>query len=252
VSLARTYAARQKASFKYLLHLEYWVYLPGETLPPQDEIMTLLVRPLSGAPSISGREAILFSDVRLHIALVLRSKNAYLFRPDILHPSLEVTEEQLLLLADSRSFAKVRFLSEEPVRDDRYLKFLPAVARAIAELGGGQLILDTIGERLLNPEILRGGEVGPTIRWVPGPTGGHVETIGLKKRGVPEIRTEPIEADERWIVAEIIEQVARSAWDQSELSPSAMATAYDDQFRVDLEVDEPYVAKARIHRIQSV
>jgi hypothetical protein len=239
----------RKPKPKFLLQMEYWVYLPGEQMPPQDEVMTWLVQ----APAaISGREAILFSDVRLHIALVLRAKNAYLFRPDLVSPAVDATGEQLGLLEQAKSFARVRFLSEEPVPDTRYLKFLPQVARAIATLGEGTLIYDPIGERLLSPGELVSGDGGPNVRWVPEATGGHVATLGLKKRGVSEIQTEPISADERWIVSEIVGQVARAAWDSGELPSSTMVGAFDDQFRVDLEVNGANVAMARIHRMQGV
>jgi len=239
----------RKAKPKYLLHLEYWVYLPGVQMPPQDEVMTHLVRPEAGPASISGKEAVLFSDIRLHIALVLRSKNAYLFRPDLVAPAVDATPEQLKALEAAQSFAKVRYLSEEPVPDTRYLKFLPQVARAIAHLGEGSIIYDSIGERLLSPSDLAAGDPGPHIRWMPAASGGHVETLGLKKRGVPDIKTAPISADERWIVSEIIGQVAREAWDKAELPPTMMAEAYEDRFRVDLELDREG-AVARIHRIQ--
>ena len=241
--------ATRKSKPKFLLQMEYWVYLPGDLMPPQDEVMTWLVQT---SAAISGREAILFSDVRLHIALVLRAKNAYLFRPDLVAPAVDATTEQLGLLEQAKSFARVRFLSEEPVPDTRYLKFLPQVARAIATLGEGALIYDPIGERILAPSELVKGDPGPNVRWVPAASGGHVETLGLKKRGVPEIQTEPISADERWIVSEIVGQVARAAWEKGDLPASTVAEAFHDTFKVDLEVNGSNVAMARIHRIQGV
>jgi hypothetical protein len=242
--------ATRPKKLKYLLHFEYWVYLPGETMPPQDEVMTRLVRPETGPPRISGREATLFSDVRLHIALVLRRKNAYLFRPDLLAPYVDATPEQLDILQSAQSLAKVRFLSEEPVPDTRYLTFLPQVATTIAEMSGSQLVYDPVGERLLTPENLRKGDAGPNVRWVGESTGGHVQTLGLKKRGLPEIKTAWVAADERWIVAEIMEQVARQAWSKGELPSVATAEAFDDRFQVSLEADREGTTVARIHRIQ--
>ena len=238
----------RSAKAPYLLQLEYWVYLPGETLPPQDEVMVRLVE--SGA--VGAKEAQLFSDVRLHIALVLRRRNAYLFRPDLLEPHIDATPDQLAILDEARSFAKVRFLSEQPVLDARYLRFLPQVARTIAEMGGGSLAYDVVGERLLDTESLRGGDPGPGVRWVPEPTGGYVRTDGLKKRGVAEIRTASIAADERWIVTEIVRQVANQAWELGALPPAPEAEAFDDRFRVDLQLGRDHLAWARVHRIQAV
>lgn len=244
--------ATRKSKPKFLLQMEYWVYLPGDLMPPQDEVMTWLVRPEAGPSAITGREALLFSDVRLHIALVLRAKNAYLFRPDLVAPAVDATADQLVLLEQAKSFARVRFLSEEPVPDTRYLKFLPQVARAIATLGDGALIYDPIGERILAPSELAKGDPGPNIRWVPAASGGYVETLGLKKRGLAEIRTEPISADERWIVSEIVGQVARAAWDKGDLPATSVAEAFHDTFKVDLEVNGSNIAMARIHRIQGI
>lgn len=231
---------------KYLLHLEYWVYLPGDVLPPQDEIMTRVVE----TRGIGSAEALLFSDVRLHIALVLRTKNGRFFRPDLLEPHVDATPEELQTLAESRSLVKVRYLSEDPVKDKRYLTLLPQVARAVAGIGRGRLAYDVIGERLLDIDALQDGDPGPNVRWVPEPTGGYVQTHGLRKRGLPEIRTAPIAADERWIVSEVVGQVARDAWDKGLLSDSATAEAFDDRFRVDLEPQRHGVSIARVHRIQ--
>ncbi len=240
--------ATRKRKPPFLLQLEYWVYLPGEAMPPQDETMTRLID--SGA--IGAPEALLFSDVRLHVALVLRSKNAHVFRPDLLAPYVDATPEQLATLAAAKSLAKIRFLSEQPVSDRRYLRFLPQLARTVAALGDGSLVYDPVGERLLSPEALRKGDPGPNVRWVAAPSGGHVETLGLKKVGLGEIRTYPIPADERWIATEVVELVAAEAWKKGELSPSVDVHAFEDRFRIDLTVEKDGVASARIHRIQAI
>ena len=243
---------RRKPRRPFLLLVEYWVYLPGDTMPPQDEVMTRLVRPDEGAPRIGSAEAMLFSDVRLHIALVLRAKNRHVFRPDLLEPHVDATREQLETLDAARSLAKVRFVSEKPVPDARYLAFLPQVARTIAEIGGGSLVYDAVGERLLAPEELRAGDPGPHVRWVPEATGGYVRTHGLKKLGLPEIRTAPIAADERWIVSEVVGQIARAAWRTGDLPEVATAEAFEDRFRVSMEIGRDGVALARVHRLQAV
>ena len=240
--------ARRLRKPPYLLHLEYWVYLPGVALPPQDEIMGGLVETRAIGPS----EALLFSDVRLHVALVLRSKNAHVFRPDLLEPHVEATPEELATLAEARSFAKVRYISEEPVDDRRALVLLPQLARRLAEIGGGSLVYDPVGERLIAAEALRDGDPGPNVRWIPEATGGTVRTYGLRKRGLPEIETAPLPADQRWIVAEVVEQVAREAWLTGALPPTAVARAFEDEFRVELEPEKDGRTRARVHRVQAV
>ena len=97
--------------------------------------------------SLPKNEALIFSDVRLHIALVLRSKNAHVFRPDLFEEHVEPTVELLEGLAGSKSFAKIRFISEEPLKDHRHLIFLAHAADAIADLAKGKVIYDVVAER---------------------------------------------------------------------------------------------------------
>ena len=236
---------RRKPKPKFLLQMEYWIYLPEETMPPQDETMRSIVE--SGG--IGAKEALLFSDVRLHMGLVLRRKNAHVFRPDLLEPHVEATPEQIATLDAARSFVKVRYLSEKPVDDRRHLTFLPRLAWTVAHLGGGSLVYDPVGERFLDAATLRVGDPGPSVRWVPEASGGHVLTHGLEKLGLPEIRTAPIAADERWIVSEIVSQVANAAWASGVLPPSSLAEAFHDRFRVDLIFGRDHVALARVHRL---
>gem|GEM_PF-5880495 len=63
---------------KFFARAEYWVYVPGTKLPKQDELMTRMVaeNPLHrlGKPPIGAREGLLFSDIRLHLAMAIRSK----------------------------------------------------------------------------------------------------------------------------------------------------------------------------------
>ena len=241
------WAIRRRPQAKYLLHNEYWVYLPGEAMPPQDETMTRLVE--SGG--VNAKEALLFSDVRLHLALLLRAKNRHVFRPDLLEPHVDATPEQLAVLDASRSLVKVRFLSEQPVDDRRHLAFLPRLAATVSRLGGGTLVYDPIGERLLDAASLGEGDPGPHVRWVPEPTGGHVRTHGMRKVGLPEIRTASILADERWIVSQVVGEVAGQAWRSGALPASVVVEAFVDRFRVDLALGKDDVASARVHRIQA-
>src|SRR5579885_1987197 len=79
----------------FFAHGEYWVYLPSEDMPSQEEIMNrmLLGNPhrIDGKLPITKNEALIFSDVRLQIALVLRSRNAHVFRPDLFNEHVEPT-----------------------------------------------------------------------------------------------------------------------------------------------------------------
>jgi hypothetical protein len=169
-----------------------------------------------------------------------------------MEPRLDATPEELELLGAAKSFVKVRFLSEQPPLDRRYLSFLPQLVRAVAALGGSGVIFDVMGERLLRPDELKGGDPGPNILWAPQPTGGQVETKGLRKVGLPEVRTHWIAADERLLVSEVLDGAARALWTMDALPESVDTEAYGDRFRLDLALGRDGVAEARVHRIQRV
>src|SRR5437870_8476526 len=77
----------RKKEPKFLSSNEYWVYLPGDRMPDQTQVMARVIgdNPYKqrGKNPVSPREGLLLSDIRLHLALVLRSKNPHVFRPDM-------------------------------------------------------------------------------------------------------------------------------------------------------------------------
>lgn len=250
---------------KYLATTEYWVYLPGEKLPDQNEIMTRTVglNPYKHRTrvAIGTAEGILFSDVRLHIALVLRSKNPHAFRPDLFDTSIEATPEMLQAMAEAQSFVKVRYVSEDPLHDTKHLQFLPHLADAVAELGDGKLIYDSVAERLIMREELQellrtraevsGPDIHTRVIWRTDQTGGFAETKGLQKIGLPELKTLPTEPDQRVLVGLILQEVIGKLWTMTEVPESLEVSAFDDQFRVIFEPSRDKTLQVRILRIQT-
>ncbi len=122
---------RQKP--RYFAMAEYWVYLPGDRMPLQDDIMTLMVASnpygRGGRSPIGTAEGLVFSDIRLHIALVLRSKNPHIFRPDLFEEHIQPTKEILESLSAAQSLVKLRFASDIPLKDKRHLQFPPPRCR---------------------------------------------------------------------------------------------------------------------------
>ena len=138
---------------RFLAVTEYWVYIPGEKLPKQDDIMSLV---LGGNSPIGPQEGLLFSDIRLHVALVLRSKNPHVFRPDLFDDHIEPTPEILTALAESKALAKIRYLSEVRLKSDAHLQLLPYLAYAYCKLADGKAIYDVSAERLLTvPDLVQ-------------------------------------------------------------------------------------------------
>lgn len=242
----------------YFAHAEYWVYLPGDKLPPQDAIMNRMLRESPRRPGgkypITKNEALLFSDVRLHIALVLRSRNAHVFRPDLFEEHVEPTAERLEALADSQSFVKLRFISEEPLNDHRHLTFLAHAADAVASLGDGKVIYDVTGERLFMAEEFGGlldqvaDSSGPDVQaqvvWRRSPVGGSAETRGLVKVGLPELTTEEMNADQQVLVMAVLEEAMDQLWNLPDLPPQADVSYFGDTYRI--EIKQPKKRRAEV------
>ena len=129
---------RHRQQRSYFAATEYWVYIPGTELPEQQTIMhRMLAANPYGKPSdppLGPREGVIFSDVRLHIALVLRSKNPQAFRLDLFAEDVDTTPEQLESIALAGSLARwpsassrfptsdtSRFLSMPPTRLPNWL-----------------------------------------------------------------------------------------------------------------------------------
>lgn len=255
----------RKPKERFLATAEYWVYLPGEELPNQDKIMERMLRGNPHRPGgrspIGKEEALLFSDVRLHIALVKRSRNAHVFRPDLFEDHIVPRAEDLEALAEANSFVKIRYVSEEPLPNRRYLQFLLHAADAVAALGGGRLVFDPITERLIPLEELRrtlDENLDVTLPafhvqsiWKSEPSGGHAETRGLRKVGLSELKTAPVHADERLLVGAILDETAQAVWDQAKLPASVEVGAYEDRFQILIDPEPNKPAVVRILRFQS-
>ncbi|HEY0867540.1 MAG TPA: hypothetical protein VGE01_09180 [Fimbriimonas sp.] len=254
----------RRSASTYHASAEYWVYLPGEQLPDQNEVMTRMVaqNPYAqkGRSPIGPSEGILFSDVRLHIAIVRRSQNAHVFRPD-LFADVDVEAEDLKALDDALSFVKVRYTSDDPLPDKRHLQFLMHAADAFAELGKGTLVFDRIAETMYPREAFRRilqtnvDVTGPDLHlrhvWKPEPHGGSVETRGFLKIGLKELRTETVEADEAMLVTAVMEGVSASIWNAMAAPESVEVEAFEDRFTAFLERTSTDHIPVRILRIQA-
>lgn len=235
--------SRRSRSPEFLAHAEYWVYLPEAKMPPQDAVMTRLVqeRPF-GIRSIGAREALLFSDIRFHMALVRRERNPRQFRPDLFAERAEPTAAILEALARSQGLVAVRYVSEEPLRDDRHLRFLPHVAEAVATLGGGEIVYDVVSERFIEVESLR-GQLGERdvaefdfqveVDWRQQDGAGHARTYGMTKRGLPELVAEDLPPDHETLARALLAEAARSLWGVSgELPEHVDVEVFGEGFRL--------------------
>ena len=249
---------------KFLAAAEYWVYLSGEEMPSQDAMLTQMVgkNPYAqrGRTPIGPAEGIILSDVRLHIALVLRRKNPHVFRPD-LFDHVELTADQITDLADAHSLVKLRYVSEIPLKDKRHLQFLIHAADAMARVGGSKLVYDSTAQRIFNKEELAlelsrsvdatfsGLHVRPL--WNEEKGSYHAETLGLKKIGVEELRTGPMEPDEQVLITQVLDLAVEEIWKEGAIPEEVEVDAFDDKFKVIFTKAKDGFADTRILRIQT-
>lgn len=260
VGLAAGYAfvRRRRQDERFLSTNEYWVYLPTDRGPNQALLMKNL---LSRSGPVTQREGLLFSDIRLHVALVLKSKNPHVFRPDLFEAHIEPTAEMLSILAEATSLVKVRYISERPLLDLASVQLLPHLALAVADDGEGRLIYDCVKEELSTVESFRAmvkrdsdltkGVDQVRAIWKVAEVGGWGETRGLRKIGLPELTTAPMEADERVLVTDLLELAAAKLWGARARLDSVRVDLFGDEFEIVTSPARNQRSAVRILRIQT-
>lgn len=246
----------------YLALAEYWVYVEEPVAPKQDDVMTRMVQSnpyaKSGIPPIGPKEGLLWSDIRFHMALVLREKNAQTFRPDLFEAHVEPSAEDLTSLSKAKALIKLRYVSEQVLPDNRHLQFLTYAVESVAELTGSNLIFDLISERLLTRETLQshltanpdGSRKAMHLRtlWRSCPAGGTAETRGLRKIGLPELCTPETMNDHQCVATQILELAADRVWEERTITPKMTLEQYGDTFHILVDFPRRGPCRARILR----
>jgi hypothetical protein len=250
---------RWKAKPKTHLVAEYWVYLGSSTVPLQDDIMSQLVKnnPHAG---FTTREALFFSDVRVRINSVLRAKNVAAFRPDLFNGGA-LTPAQITQLADSPVFVRIKFASEESVRDRRYLTFLMHAAAAYAALGDGVLVYDFVLAKPYSIEEfltlmqahkdVSDPSIQTEVRWREEGDILSAESAGMVKIGLPDLRAQDVAPDTRILTESLLQAAIRTLWLQPSLPPEIEVEEYGDKFLFRFEPARNGFAAARVTRIQA-
>lgn len=247
----------------YLAVTEYWLYLPKAKLPPQEAYMNRMMRvnpfQLGDQPPTGPAENLLFSDIRLGLALVLRQKNAHAFRPDLFDETIEPTAEALEALGKAEAFVKCSYVSDVRLKDDRHLQFMVYLVEAIAALTRAQVAFDPVTEELFMLDDLRSRlrednnarrpDLHLRTTWRRSDPGGVAEVRGLSKIGLPEWETPPASADHRVLIEHVLDAAARQQWDDRELLETRTVRAFDDDFQLALKYKRKGPAEVRISRI---
>lgn len=255
----------RKAKNKYFSATEYWVYLPGDKIPTQETVMTAMVaqnphaRP--GYTPIGPKEGILFSDIRLHVSQVLRSKNPHAFRPDLFQDTVSPSAELLRALADAQSFVKLRYVSEVPLSDRRHLTFMVHLADAYARIGGATAIYDVVSERLYTPEEFHaavGADADSTrpelhirVTWKSTDGPGIAKTHGLIKVGLEELETAGANADMQQLVTQVLTEAAHQMWAMGSGEGPVVVEYFGDKFEASLAPKKGGGRELHIVRIQA-
>jgi hypothetical protein len=248
----------------YLAMAEFWVYLPEPAAPSQDDVMTRMIQASpyakKGRAPIGPKEGLLWSDVRFHMALALREKNAHIFRPDLFESHVSPTAEMLGALSGSKALVKLRYVSEQRLPDNRHLQFLTYAAEAVAHLSGSEAIFDLIGERLFTPAWLAEKlaedsdgsrkELQLQTIWRCSPAGGTAETRGLQKIGLQELSTPETMPDHRIVAMQVLESAADQIWDAGKIEPQMTIEHYGDSFHVLIDQARKGPLRTRILREQ--
>lgn len=263
VLVAGYFVAVRRHRSHYLATVEYWVYIPSEESPKQETAMTRMIgkNPYakSGYSPIGPGEGLIFSDIRLRISLVRRAANPNLFRPD-LFADVETDAEHLALLNEAKAAIKIRYLSEEPLKNKRHIQFGIHAAAAYADLAQGELIYDAVSQRLFDRRELDAmlsqsvdatkPEFHVRVLWKPAPNGGFAETLGMRKVGRKDLKSDLVEADQRLLLSSVLQEAAFKIWaDPNNVKPIEV-DAYDDRFEVLFEPSKSDPVPVRILRIQ--
>jgi hypothetical protein len=221
--------------------LEYWVMVEADTMPED----AVLIKRLVQARAIGSSDALLFTHISLHTALIQRAKNPHLFHPDSFEDETVSDRRLPLIAARAPAMVMLRFLASAPEKERNYLTFLPHLAHAIGEECKAVAIYDLGQKRLFTPEefakmIGVGKEAARydahvRVQWNDIPY-SSARTIGLQKEGLPNLETGPMESDERMLVLHLLQEAATAVWNGSRLPDSVSVDYFGTQFRVQFEV----------------
>jgi hypothetical protein len=225
-------------------HVEYWVYLPTEKTPTQEQIMERLVKGGPNVHAVPADVALLLSDIRLDIALVRAARNRVHFSLENFGADAfaDLGDQATHLASACPLFVRLRFASASPVADKRHVRFLAMAALAYADLGDARLIRDVTADRFWTLDDFRAALAGGRnagdaafhicIRWRDAHEGGTVLLRGFEKLGLPPLQTVESPADARTLLTELLEAAAEMMWKDERVPETLEIERYGDRFQV--------------------
>lgn len=253
---------RHAGRTKFHAHAEYWVYTTAEELPVQDDMMKRLIgdNPYiqRGQNPIGPAEGLLFSDVRLKIALALRVKNSNLFDPRSLPESIPDHHEFVADVGKFKSIIRLQYGSPVKLKDKRHLQFLLHASDAFAQMTDATWIFDKITGSLRTEselaEVLKENfnatKVELHVRLVEIEDQAF-RSFGLVKIGIPDFETHTVPSDQMQLVREVLEKYISLSWERGEAFPDPIS-AYGDEFILIQKRVSPSLCEMRIVRKQMI
>ncbi len=251
IALAVLWWVNRRSEGAFLAYCEFWIYTDAGTIPPYETVVQALVGG-PGQKGIGTSGALLLTDVRLNMSHVSRQKNPFLFRPDLFAEAENASPEALSSIASSQALIRVRFGSSQPLKDNKPLQVTAHLAHVMLDLTDGMAVYDNCMEQLWTAEDFRARidqrpdattlEDNFRLIWTHDDEGRSVETRGLIKWGLPELKSRPLDADTKVLAEELMTEAGRKLWGQAALPAEIEVTCYGDTFK--LSFGRPKLGKA--------
>lgn len=214
-----------------LVRVEFWIYCKIEAPPTDAQVLDRLVAktPFRNSP-IGTREAMTFSDIRFHIAVLRRPSNELMFHPEMhadadSNPPANLSE----ILKECDSLIKVCFISEEAVSDSSHLLFTTYAAEAIGHLTNASLVFDVEAQKYFGSGELTqtlserndaaSFDANVSIIEQETPLSVTYLTRGMNKIGLPDLFMDGLPPDTRSLGGQLIESAAEQLWDRRRVDP---------------------------------
>ena len=230
-------------------------------MPPQEDVLQDLLHPSSNLAPLTKAECLVFSDIRFHQALVLRSQNPHAFRPDLFESHVSASQAILSALSGAEAFIKIRFVSEELLADQRHINVLSRLAGVLLERSGGQIAFDAVSEKLVEKGKLQEeleaakdkqrSDFHVPVYWTQSDPGFVAETRGLRKVGAPELVTASAPKDQQIVICRVIQELVEMVWAGAKLALIQKVSNEYGDFECMIEPEKKSLRRVRIRRLSS-
>jgi hypothetical protein len=246
VIIAVYFSRRKKPTVpKQRFRIEFWIFSRAAQRPSDADILKRISANSFAMGGITNEDARMIADIRFNIGRAMRSKNAMLFRPDVIgDPDAEIDRAALALVNEVDTLVTVRFAADsQPVEPKRYLRLATYAVEAICDLAKGVAVWDAVKQELFSPDTLikRLGENADgaafehhvDIRWGETTDAGVSFTRGMEKIGLPDIEFDDQPLDQRTLATFLVEETAKKCWETGEVADTRF-DGFGEEFAIEV------------------